>query len=192
MEQDVRSMSLIYKVEEQSTIGFTGKLNILDEKNHQFMGEVLFREGEIVGCHYEDYKGSQGLLYLIISDVMSEYDFYFVVEPEMVSEADRVINFDYIKERASEIVRQFHVSRKLRPSKDIRLLVQKNFIISGKNINFQEFQILCAITDCATVEELYGVVEFHEYEITNALVSLRRKGAVKVVEGRRYENAGTQ
>ena len=184
-------MSLIYKVEEQSSIGFTGKLNILDKKNHQFMGEILFKEGEIIGCHYDRFKGTQGLLYLIISDVVSEYDFYFVVEPEMVSEAGRIINFDYIKERASNIVRQFYASNRLRPPEDIRLLVQKNFLRSGKNIDFQEFQILCAITDCATVQEIYKAVEFHEYEITNALVSLRQKEAIKVV-GRGYENTGTE
>ena len=185
-------MSLIYKIEEQSSMGFTGKINILDKKNHQFMGEVFFREGGIIGCQYDNYRGSQGLLYLIISDVVSEYDFYFVVEPEMVSETGRVINFDYIKERASDIVRQFYYSKKLRPPGGIRLLVQKKFIVSGENINFQEFQVLCAITDCATVEEVYNVVEFHEYEITNALVSLRKKGAVKVGRGGAYENAGAQ
>ena len=184
-------MSLIYKIEEQSSMGFTGKVNVLDEKSRQFMGEVFFRAGEIVGCRYDHFKGSRGLLYLIISDVVSEHDFCFVVEPEMVSEGERSMNFDYIKERASDIVRQFYSSKNLRPPKDLRLLVQKNFIRSGANINFQEFQILCAITDCATVEEVYNVMEFHEYEITNALVSLRRKEAVKVI-GRRYENTGTQ
>ena len=184
-------MSLIYKIEEQLSIGFTGKVNILDKKNHQFMGDILFREGEIIGCNYNNLKGSQGLLYLIISDVVSEYDFYFVVEPEMVLGMGRVINFDYIKERASEIVRQFYSSKKLRPPQDIRILVQKKFVLAGTEINFQEFQILCAITDCATIEEVYSMVEFHEYEITNALVSLRKKGAIKVM-GRDYENTGTQ
>ena len=183
-------MSLIYKIEEQLSMGFTGKLNVLDKNSRQFMGEVFFREGEIIGCQYGNYQGLQGLLYVIISDVVSEYDFHFVIEPEMISESGRMINFDYIKERASEIVRQFYFSKKLRPPKDIRLLVQKNFILSGEDINFQEFQILCAITECAVVGELYNAVEFHEYEITNALVSLRKKGAVMVV-GDRYENTGT-
>ena len=182
-------MSLIYKIEEQLSIGFTGKINILNRKNRQFMGDVLFKEGKIIGCHYGNLKGSQGLLYLIISDVVSEYDFYFAIESEIILGEGRVLNFDYIKGRASEIVRQFYSSKKLRPPDDIRLLVQKKFIIAGAKINFQEFQILCAITDCATIEEVYSAVEFHEYEVTNALVSLRKKGAVKVV-GRLYENTG--
>ena len=183
-------MSLIYKIEEQSSIGFTGKVNVLDKKTHQFMGDVLFREGEIIGCQYGNLKGSRGLLYVIISDVVSKYDFYFVIEPEMILGEGRVINFDYIKERASEIVRQFYASSKLRPPMDLRVLVQKKFMLSGAEINFQEFQILCAITDCAAIEEVYSLVEFHEYEITNALVSLRKKRAVKVV-GKGYENTGT-
>ena len=183
-------MSLIYKIEEQLTIGFTGKINILDRKTRQFMGDILFKEGKIIGCHYKNRKGSQGLLYLIIADVVSEYDFYFATESEIILGEGRVINFGYIKERASEIVRQFYSSKKLRPPKDIRVLVQKEFITSGAKINFQEFQILCTITDSATIEEVYGAVEFHEYEITNALVSLRKKDAVKVV-GRLYENTGT-
>ena len=183
-------MSLIYKIEEQLSIGFTGKVNVLDKKNHQFMGDVIFREGKIIGCHYNNFKGPQALLYIIISDVVSEYNFYFVVEPEMIRGEGRVINFDYIKNRASEIVRQFYSSKALRPPEEIRTLVQKKFIISGANINFQEFQVLCAITDCATIKEVYSAVEFHEYETTNALVSLRKKGAVKVV-GKLYENAGT-
>ena len=65
-------MSLIAKLEDQLSIGFTGKVNVLEQKNHQFAGEVLFREGEIVGCRHGDFEGAQGLLYLIISDVISE------------------------------------------------------------------------------------------------------------------------
>ena len=79
-------MSFISKLEEQLSIGFTGKLNALVQENYQFVGEVLFREGEIVGCRHHDFEGTQALLYLIVSDVVSEKEMNIVIEPEMIPE----------------------------------------------------------------------------------------------------------
>ena len=174
-------MSLIYKLEEQFGIGFTGKLNVLNRKDGRFMGDVLLKEGSIVDCHYGEREGQRGLLYLVVSDVVSEYDFEFVIEPEMIADSDKYISFDYVKKRASQIVREFSLSEKLRPPSHLKLLVDANFVLSGAALDLREFQALCAISDFAKVEDVYTALDFHEYEVTGALVSLRKKKAVKVI-----------
>ena len=178
-------MGLIHRLEEQISIEFTGKVNILGQENSQFMGVVLFQDGDIVDCKYEVLVGEKALLHLIVDDVTSKRKFRFVVEPEIVSLSKHAIDFKHLKKRASQIVERFVHSKNLRPPEHLNLLIPEEFISEKKerypSLNSGEFKVLCAIVDYSNVKDIYSSLNLHEYEITDLLVSLRKKKAVKVV-----------
>ena len=72
-------------------------------------------------------------------------------------------------------------SKKLRPPGALKLVLNPNFIVEGQDVAPNEFDVLSAISDYSRVEDIYNHCPLMEYEVTQALVSLRRKGALKVV-----------
>ena len=175
-------MNLIHKIEEQFSISFTGRINVLGEENSQFIGVVLISEGDIVKCRYRERRGEQALLHLIVADVTSKEDFRFIVEPEMISkeECSRVLDFASIKKKASDIVQKFATTKNLSPPTHLKLLVNPHFVSEGQDISTTEFRVMCTMTEYPQVGDIYNALDLHEYEVVEALVSLRKKKAIRV------------
>lgn len=172
---------LLSTLEEQAIFGFTGKVNIIKSKNRQFLGEITQKDGLVVDAQYKGLAGKKALYTALIDDVDTG-DLSFVVEPELVEEAQVVfeVNVDELKEQARERFEHYQRSRKLRPPDEIRLLVDPDFIIEGEDVTSDEFEVLAGLSEYNKVGDIYKNVNLLEYEITNALVSLRIKKALKV------------
>jgi hypothetical protein len=52
--------------------------------------------------------------------------------------------------------------------------------VEGADVTSDEFEVLAGLTDYNKVGDIYKNVNLLEYEITNALVSLRMKKALRV------------
>lgn len=172
---------LLSTLEEQAIFGFTGKVNLIKSENRQFLGDVTQKDGLVVDAQYKGLSGKKALYTALIDDV-DVGGMTFVVEPELVEDMQVIfeVSVAQLKQQARERFEHYQRSQKLRPPDDIRLLVDPDFIIEGADVTSDEFEVLAGLSEYNKVGDIYKNVNLLEYEITNALVSLRMKRALKV------------
>lgn len=176
--------NLMEVLKEQAAFGFTGKVNLLLNSNGQFQGVVYQQEGAIVGASYGHLRGKKALYKMIFEDVESTQCFKFVVEPELVSfeHFSMEMSFDEIKAEAQTIYQKYVLSKKLKPSQDLRLVINPEIVVNNEDIDPAEFDVLSVLAEWCTVADIYKYSKLMEFEVTNALVSLRKKRAIKVFQ----------
>lgn len=176
--------NLIEVLKEQASFGFTGKVNVLSRENGQFLGVIYQQEGMIVGAHVKDLKGKKALLKMIFDDVESNENFKFIVEPELLSPENITlkISFEEIRKEAQGHFQEYLSAKKLRPAAHLKLVIDPEIIVSLEEITTQEFDVLSVITEWCKVSDIYKFSKLMDFEITHALVSLRKKRAIKVFQ----------
>lgn len=176
--------NLMEVLKEQAAFGFTGKVNILLNSNGQFQGVIYQHEGFIVGANFSQQKGRKALYKMIFEDVETSEHFKFIVEPELVS-SDHIsmkMSFDEVKIEAQAIYQKYLISKKLKPSPGLRLVVDPEIIVNNEDISPEEFDVLSVLTEWCSVADVYKYSRLMEFEVTNALVGLRKKRAIKVFQ----------
>lgn len=177
------SRAIFKTLREQSAIGFDGKLIFQDSSTGQQVGIILISNGLIVGANYNKIDGKKSLINLLVNEFSSESNYSHTVEPEVIgldlfqfelTLDDLEIDFRNLYEKIEKF-------KKLKPPSNKRIVVDADFICRGSAIDAQEFDILCLISDFGKVEDIYKNSELFEFEVTNALVGLRKKGALKVL-----------
>ncbi len=173
-------------IEEQMAVEFTGKVNILATYNHQFLGHILFIDGQVIQVTFGRLRGLRAFFKLVIQEsALPSFD--YVVEPELVEEKERQIHYPYsvLKKRLGEILMLHRESLKLRPPDSIKIILDADFLEDTLAITPQEFDVLRVLTDWNNPADLYQNSELLEHEITQALVTLRKKGALKILAPRK-------
>lgn len=175
-------MAFLTTIEEQASFKFTGRINVLSVENNQFYGYVLMREGYLVQAKFRGEKLEHALYSIVFADIENQLNLKFVVEPEIVSDDEAIFKMSFIdlKKNAETSYAKFKDSIKLRPPADLHLLIRPEFIIEGANLELIEFKTLETITEYSKVEDIYKNSDLLDHEITEALVSLRKKKALKV------------
>jgi hypothetical protein len=176
--------NLIEVLKEQASFGFTGKVNVLSKENGQFLGVIYQQEGMIVGANVKELKGKKALLKMIFDDVESNENFKFIVEPELLSPENITlkISFEEIRKEAQGHFQEYLSAKKLRPAPHLKLVIDPEIIVSVDDITPQEFDVLSVITEWCNVSDIYKYSKLMDFEITHALVSLRKKRAIKVFQ----------
>ena len=176
-------MSLLGTIEEQTTFGFTGRLNILNRTTGQYLGIVLIADGLIVDCKYGGLKGEKAL-YLALFDDMDHTPLKFIVEPEVVLDEHRgfSLTFEDFKVTSQKLYLKHRESKELRPPMDLKLILNGDFISIGDDVTAAEFKLMNVLTEYSLVEDIYNNCDLYDFEITAGLVSLRKKKAIKVIE----------
>lgn len=176
--------NLMEVLKDQAAFGFTGKVNLLLVTNGQFQGVVYQQEGVIVGAHFGVLVGKKALFKMIFEDVESANHFKFIVEPELIALQFHSLKMSYeeVKNEAQGIYQKFMMARKLKPSLSLKLVVDPEIIVSAEEISSDEFDILSVLSEWCTVGDVYKYSRLMEFEVTNALVSLRKKRAIKVFQ----------
>lgn len=172
-------------IEEQIAVRFTGKVNILASFNRQFLGHILFKDGEVIQVTFNNRKGLKAFYNLIIQE-FSLQSFDYVVEPELVDEKERQIHYPFaiIKNKLGDVIKQYRESLKVRPPENVKILIDAEFLEDTLPVTSQEFDVLTTITEWNTPFEIYQHCDLLDHEITWALVSLRKKGALKILAPR--------
>ena len=175
---------MIEVLKEQASFGFTGKVNVLSKENGQFLGVIYQQEGMIVGANVKELKGKKALLKMIFDDVESNENFKFIVEPELLSPENITlkISFEEIRKEAQGHFQEYLSAKKLRPAPHLKLVIDPEIIVSVDDITPQEFDVLSVITEWCNVSDIYKYSKLMDFEITHALVSLRKKRAIKVFQ----------
>ena len=177
-------MDLIKIVEEQSIFAFTGKINVLQKSSNQYLGAIWQRDGVIVNSHFGELRGKKALLRIVFEDLENLDYMNFVVEPEVVGPemAQFELTYESFYRELQRIYNDYQQSKKLRPPDHLKLAVSGDFVVDGASLGAEEFDSLCLISDYAQVSELYAKSPLYDFEITNLLVSLRKKKAIIVVK----------
>lgn len=177
-------INLMDVLKEQAAFGFTGKINLLLLTNGQFQGVIYQDEGIIVGASYGELRGKKALYKMIFDDVESEGYFKFIVEPELVAPEfiSMKMSFDETKLEAQESYQKHIHIKKLRPPPNLRLVVDPEIIVNETELTSGEFDVLSTMTEWCLVSDIYKHSQLMEFDITTALVGLRKKRAIKVFQ----------
>jgi len=175
-------LSLIKTVADQTSLNFTGKINVLEKGTNKYLGKITLLEGSIVFANYKGGMGKAALFHIVIDDLETE-NLSYVVEPEIVtlSEAIFDLSFENFKRDAEYIYSAYSSARKFRPPPHLRLLITPDFVPKGPSVSYAEFEVLTVISDFNKVSDIFSECSLLEYQTCNALVSLRKKGALKVI-----------
>lgn len=153
------------------------------------VGLIILREGEIYRC---DFRGSYGLkaFYNIAIECRQLIQLIFIVEPEIISDDSREIylSYDELKTQSLEAIEKYVKSSNQRPPSHLRLMIRSDFLSPNREeLSDSEFRVLCTLTEWSKVEEIYRNCPLQDYEITEALVDLRHKEAIKTIAIRSSE-----
>ena len=177
-------MSLLAIINEQAAFGFSGKINILLKANDQLFGVIYQYEGKLIGASFLKQKGKKALFYLIFHDVDSTEDTYkYIVEPEIIKPTNFMfeLSFTEVKSIAEKQFPDFLNAKKLKPPGNLKLLINSDIILNEEFVSPEEFQVLTTLTEFSKANDVYQASNLLEFEVTNALVSLRKKRAIKVL-----------
>jgi hypothetical protein len=108
------------------------------------------------------------------------------VEPELVDEKERQIHYPFsvIKNKLAEVLKLYRESIKLKPPGNVKILIDVGFIEDTITVNQEEFEVLKALTEWSNPADIYQNCSLLDHEITISLVSLRKKGALKILAPR--------
>lgn len=187
---------LMFVIEEQQAVQFTGKVNVLASFNRQFLGHILFKNGDVIQVTFNSQKGLKAFYQLIIQEY-SLQSFDYVVEPEVVDEKERQIHYPFIviKNKMSDVLKQYRESLKFRPPDNVKILIEAGFIEDQQPVSPHEFEVLESLTEWNNPFDIYQKCCLMDHEITWALVSLRKKGALKIISSKpahHHSNAGSK
>lgn len=176
---------LLSMLDEQTVVSFTGRVNVLDRTTHQLLGVVVLREGQVYRCQYRGAQGTKAFFNIVIEGAQLLPQ-EFIVEPEIIDERDRQIHYPYsvLKAKTADVLKRYQAVAHLRPPPRLKLLPRATFLDSDDEVTSAEFQVLCTLTEWSQVDDLYRQCSLLDYEITESLVSLRRKEALQVVSAR--------
>ena len=176
-------MNLLEILKEQETFGFTGRVNILDKNSGQFLGVIFQEEGVIVSALYLEVRGKKALYKVIMDEMSKDSSLRYVIEPEVVEDADRSFNLNVkeFEEKCRDFYEKVESSKKLRPPDRLKIALDPDFISKGQEVDYNEFELMYTISDYARVRDIYENCDLFEFEITSSIVSLRKKGALRVV-----------
>ncbi len=181
---DDRSSVLFRCLDEQAAVNFTGKVNVLEASDKRLLGVVTLKDGAIHGCSFQGILGLKAFHALLIREASGGLS--YVVEPEIVADEGRNIPLPLriLKERAAMALERWNKVAQAKPPSGLKLLVKPEFLEAQSDVSVPEFHVLCALAEWGVVEDLYKNCPLLEYEITEALVGLRKKDALQVVGSR--------
>jgi hypothetical protein len=176
-------LAIFEVLDEQSIVCFTGKVNLLNSTDSKLLGSIIFIEGTIVNAHYDKFKPYKALMNLFVETSLNPL-VKIIVEPELIQVTEKKLDYpmSVIKRKAIEYIGMYEESVDLRPSDTIQLMVKPEFISKGVEVSSREYSLLCTMSDYNLVKDIYSNNDMLDYEITNALITLRKKDAIKVVK----------
>lgn len=176
-------MGILKVLREQSAIGFNGRVVFREAASSRHLGNILIYSGSVVGCTFGEKTGKKALVSLFLEDFRNGNLYDIVVEPEVIDVESFQFEMELFKfeEELKVIIEKSEKNKKLKPPPDKRLLVNPDFVCRGDDISSSEFDLMCTISDFGKVSEIYKNSNLLEFEITDSLISLRKKGAIKVL-----------
>jgi hypothetical protein len=177
-------MKLIEIIEENIAFQFTGRINIIKKENSQLLGFILIKDGNIIHAKHGNFYSKKALVSIFILEKNTN-DLKYIIEPEIIDKNEFWLNLDWtnLKKELLVYFQNFNGPSKnpLRPPNNINLKVNPKFIMKGDNVSTQEFLLMLTIIKYPCPKDIFEHSEFLEGEVTQTMVSLRKKGVLKVI-----------
>lgn len=175
---------LFKAIEQQQIVCFTGRINILKASNKEWLGCLYLIDGHIVNAKCGALLPLKALIKLVIDYQNQKDKLELIVEPERLSDDYRKLDFpqSILAKKISDTLLKMTEARDKRPPNNLKLFIRPEFVKNGGDITADEFKILQLVSDYNLVKDIYENSDLFEFEITNILVNLRKKEALKVVE----------
>jgi hypothetical protein len=169
-------------LDEQITVGFTGKINILRAESRQFKGSLILKDGILINVQYLSFVGEHAFNQLIV-DLHCGVELDSICEPEVVISPEINIfqGITELKNQARIELERFLKINHLRPPDSVSILPRVEVLSSGHEVTDSEFVLLCTLAEWSKVSDIYMNCPLPAYKITMDLVGLRRKQALKVL-----------
>lgn len=174
---------LFNTLEEQSVFDFSGRIDVMESGARKVLGQVFLRDGRLIrACWGDKVEGMKALMSIYVQEI-EKGNLYYLEIPEVVDEIAQNIHFplSVVKKKVSDFYQRYEKSAKLRPPSGIKLLLKGEFLQKNEAVDSNEFRLLCTISEYCLVQEIYQNCSLLDFEITEALVSLRKKGAFSVL-----------
>lgn len=174
-------IEILKNIEDQISVEFTGKINILSQ-NGQSWGHILFVDGELLFVKYKNSYSIKAFYNLVIESFDKPESMQIVVEPEVLTDVERNIHYPYtvLIKKIKSILDRYKYSLENKPPAGILIKPIPSFVLDGELPTMEEFELLCTLTKYNKVDEIYRECPLLDFEITNSLVGLRKKKALKV------------
>jgi hypothetical protein len=169
---------------------FVGKLHIQLKSNRQFLGECWVDTGRITWARYANKEGVSALSSIYIDSRVKD-NITFMEEREYIPKDQRNIFMDSGKifERIFFHYRLYKKNIDLKPKND---LIFQTIYADDAQLSLAEKYMLSIMDQYQVVEEIYRNSDLLEWETTEALIGLRKKGHLKIIQkakGNLHENA---
>ena len=173
---------LVEKLKELSSLGLSGKVHVVQKENSQHIGIVFLQKGLLVNGHYGGDRGFRPLFDLVLTDYGLRENFYYIVEPEVLLKKEFLFHMtvdDFLK-----ILKNRSLSpwEQFRPPGSLKLSVVKEFFSKKSQVSSLEHSLLKTIMTYGRVSDIYKYSNMLDSMVTSLLVSLRKKGALKVLK----------
>ncbi len=170
-------------MQDQESLMFTGKINILNAKTSEMTGVITMIDGEINSFRYKNFNGLDALV-LIFFEEAKYANLKYLIEPEILKRStnNNEVKFSEILPEIKRIYKEMWNSSSLRPKNDLIFLLNGDFLLNGPVVTKEEFLLMRVIVDFNKVSEIYQHSFLTEHFTTSSLVSLRKKGAIKVLK----------
>lgn len=174
-------MKLVDTVLENMMISFSGRVNILDSETKQFVGSLTQSEGVIINASLGKVTGKKALASLLMQDGQEE-KFFVVTEPDLVPVSERSFKMD---EKAffrfkNEYLEQYELLNRLKPSENLNFAINSEKLDIYTPLSHDEFDTMKLILKKGLSKDIYNSSDLLEFDVTKALISLRKKGIILV------------
>lgn len=174
---------LFRSIGDQEAFMFSGRINFLDGESRRLIGSLGFKDGVMINIKIGSVTGEKGLFELAKAfHEINNID--LVSEPEIMEyeEVNLSGNNQVDLGKLMTFVSEYKRMNSLKPPDSHKLSVSPEIFTSLKPLESEEFDTLCAIADHSVVKDIYRYSKCMEYEVTKSLISLRKKGFIKVIK----------
>jgi hypothetical protein len=168
-------------LEEQASISFTGKIKFI-QNDIEEIAQAYFKDGQVIHLAYNDLFGERAFLNIAMLYADNE-DIRTIFEPTRLVQVSKNLHHPYSvhKRRICSLVELSLNNKQFRPPLNKKIMINPIFIHQGDDLEAIEYHVLQVISDYNLVEDIYHHANLADFEITNCLISLRKKKALKVL-----------
>lgn len=164
-------------IENQITVEFTGKLQLLDSTDFSSLGYISFKNGRIVDAKFENKIGERAF----ISAMIHESRCKVILETEFSDQKQTIsISYRQLIENFEEAFINHKYYEYFTVPTHVELKVNSDFLRRGADLTHTEYAVLLALAK-AGHQSLSRDLNLLDYEITKTLISLRKKNALKTI-----------
>ena len=167
----------------QIETGFTGKINLLKKSNDEIIGHFFIEDQKVTQFHFLSKKGFTALhdfIYFLAKGLEPK----FIIEPEVVSAGKENIYLPSYQDFLEEILSISHKIADLMsfipPSRTL-VKIGKNIFSDRGSLTMVEFMVAILVIKFREIGKIILESDYSEIETLDALISLRRKGCLKVI-----------